>query len=99
MLAMGLFASGYPQHEENVTSLTGQLVGIAVMIGVGLVPGYLISLLLKRAGLLRVSREVELAGLDVAELGIEGVVPAAVSGEAQGTSIEVDEHQARSQLP
>jgi len=79
MLAMGLLASGYPQHE-NVTSLTGQLIGIGVMIGVGFVPGYLISLGLNRAGLLRVSREVELAGLDVAELQIEGVVPAGSAG-------------------
>ena len=74
---MGLFDSGYPQHEI-LSSLKGQLVGIAVMIGVGFVAGYLISLVLKRFGLLRVSREVELAGLDVAELGIEGVVPAGV---------------------
>ena len=80
MLAMGLFASGYPQHEI-LSSLKGQLVGIAVMIGVGFVPGYLISLVLDRSGLLRVSREVELAGLDVAELGIEGVVPAGAIGE------------------
>ena len=50
-------------------------------IGVGFVPGYLISLVLDRSGLLRVSREVELAGLDVAELGIEGVVPAGAIGE------------------
>jgi ammonia channel protein AmtB len=75
MLAMGLFASGYPQHG-NFTSLTGQLIGMAVMVGVGFVPGYLLSLLLDRFGTLRVSRETELAGLDVAELGIEGVVPA-----------------------
>ena len=80
MLAMGLFASGYPQHEI-LSSLKGQLVGIAVMIGVGFVPGYLISLVLDRSGLLRVSREVELAGLDVAELGIEGGGPAGTIGE------------------
>ena len=75
MLAMGLFASGYPQHDQ-VTSLQGQLVGMAVMVAVGFLPGYLISLGLKGAGLLRVSTEAELAGLDVAELGISGVVPA-----------------------
>ncbi len=75
MLAMGLFAAGYPQHG-NVTSLSGQLIGMAVMVAVGFVPGYLLSLVLDRFGRLRVSRETELAGLDVAELGIEGVVPA-----------------------
>tara|TARA_B100000029_G_C17513541_1_gene937205 strand:+ start:234 stop:1532 length:1299 start_codon:yes stop_codon:yes gene_type:complete len=75
MLAMGVFASGYPQHE-HFSSLQGQVVGIAVMIGVGFVPGYGISWVLHRCGVLRVSREAELAGLDISELGIEGVVPA-----------------------
>jgi len=75
MLAMGIFASGYPQHAI-FTSLSGQLLGIAVMASLGFVPGYVLSLLLKMKNLLRVSEEDELLGLDIAELGIEGVVPA-----------------------
>ena len=92
MLAMGLFASGYPQHE-NVTSLTGQLVGIAVMIGVGLVPGYLISLALSRAGLLRVSPDAELAGLDVADLGVVPIVLDGTGHQGQAAAIPPYEHQ------
>ncbi len=75
MLAMGIFAAGYPQHAM-FTSLSGQLLGIAVMASLGFVPGYVLSLLLKMKNLLRVSEEDELLGLDIAELGIEGVVPA-----------------------
>ena len=74
MLAMGLFASGYPQHELT-TSLGAQLLGMAVMASLGFVPGYLLSLALKKGNLLRVSEEDERLGLDLAELGIEGVVP------------------------
>ena len=74
MLAMGLFASGYPQHEL-MTSLGAQLLGMAVMASLGFVPGYLLSLALKKRNLLRVSEEDERLGLDLAELGIEGVVP------------------------
>ena len=75
MLAMGLFASGYPQHNLK-TSLGGQLLGMLVMAALGFVPGYLLSLILRLTNRLRVSPEDELRGLDIAELGIEGVVPA-----------------------
>ena len=74
MLAMGIFASGYPQHTQ-ATSLVGQLVGIAVMANIGFWPGYLLSLALKKKSLLRVRAEDERMGLDIADLGIEGVVP------------------------
>jgi Amt family ammonium transporter len=74
MLAMGIFAAGYPQNA-NFTSLGAQLLGMGVMAALGFVPGYALSLLLKAGDLLRVSREDELLGLDVAELGITGVVP------------------------
>ena len=79
MLAMGLFASGYPQHEI-LSSLKGQLVGIAVMIGVGFVPGYLISLVLDRSGLFRVSREVAPARRDLPAPGRRAVGPGAPTG-------------------
>ena len=66
------------------------------MIGVGLVPGYLISLTLNRVGLLRVSPDAELAGLDVAALG---VVPIGLDGTGhQGLATEIppNEHQSES---
>ena len=72
---MGLFASGYPQHGLK-TSLGGQLLGMLIMVALGFIPGYLLSLILKLANQLRVSREDELKGLDIAELCIKGVTPA-----------------------
>ena len=48
---------------------------MVVMATLGFVPGYLLSLALKKKNLLRVSKEDELMGLDIAELGIQGVVP------------------------
>lgn len=82
MLAMGLFASGYPQHEK-FTSLSGQLAGLVVMVLLGFLPGYLLSFLLKKCNLLRVSPEHEREGLDCSELGIQGVVPAATPVSSQ----------------
>ena len=75
MLAVGIFAGGYPQHAL-FTSLSAQLLGIAVMASLGFVPGYLLSFALKKMNLLRVSAEDELLGLDIAELGMGDVVPA-----------------------
>ena len=40
-------------------------------IGLGFIPGYAFSWLLKKFNLLRVSAEVEEKGLDLSELGIE----------------------------
>lgn len=73
-LVVGLFASGYPQGEGvPLTSLFGQFVGVFICIVVlGFLPGYGTSWILKKKNLLRVSREEEIEGLDIADLGIEG---------------------------
>ena len=73
-LVVGLFASGYPQGEGvPLTSLFGQFVGVFICIVVlGFLPGYGTSWILKKMNLLRVSREEEIEGLDIADLGIEG---------------------------
>lgn len=64
-LAVGIFAAGYPTGANNVpTSLGGQLLGMAVFLPLGFVPGYVVSWLFKRAGLLRIPEEIELAGQD-----------------------------------
>ena len=72
VLAVGIFASGYPalQGDAGVvtTSLMGQIVGIIVIFLLGIVPGYACSLILKSLGLLRVSKEAEIAGLDPAKV-------------------------------
>ncbi len=72
--AAGIVLWGYPSspdallgHEEPWARITpwGQLIGAIIMFWVlGFIPGYVLSWILKQAGLLRVPREVELAGLD-----------------------------------
>jgi Amt family ammonium transporter len=67
---VGIFAGGYPTGLDNVeSSFGGQLVGMLTFLPLGFLPGYLISLALKKMNLLRVPPEVELEGLDLAEFG------------------------------
>jgi ammonia channel protein AmtB len=43
----------------------GQFIGAIIMFWVlGFIPGYILSWILKKVGLLRIPREVEIAGLD-----------------------------------
>lgn len=74
VFAAGFVLWGYPSspdallgHETPWAPITpwGQLIGAIIMFWVlGFIPGYILSYILKMAGLLRVPREVELAGLD-----------------------------------
>ncbi|MEH6478235.1 MAG: hypothetical protein V7727_21250, partial [Sneathiella sp.] len=72
VIAVGIFAAGYPALAGDVsvatTSFWGQLVGLIVMALCGFVPGYLISLIMKAMGKLRVPEDVEIAGLDITEV-------------------------------
>ncbi len=68
IIALGIFASGYPHVDAPATSLAGQLGGAAVMTVLGFGSGFLASLGLKKLGLLRSAPEAELLGLDAAEL-------------------------------
>ncbi len=73
VLAVGIFASGYPalqgaEGEVPTISLMGQIVGIVIMFLLGIVPGYVCSLILKGVGLLRVPEEAEIAGLDLTKV-------------------------------
>ena len=72
MLAVGLFAAGYPAAGDiPPTSFMGQLISAAVMALVGFIPGYGISAIMKAAGWLRVPDHVQKAGIDKAELGLQ----------------------------
>ncbi|XSG83008.1 MAG: ammonium transporter [Methyloligella sp. ZOD6] len=68
----GIFAAGYIQQTGQAPiNFFGQLGGTFIgAILLGFVPGYLVSLLLKSLGLLRVSTEYEEEGLDLKELGV-----------------------------
>ena len=72
VMAVGIFAAGYPalQGDPGVvtTSFVGQLVGSVVMFLLGFVPGYVVSFILKSIGLLRVSEGAEINGLDVTKV-------------------------------
>ncbi len=67
VMAVGIFASGYPALAIDggaTTSFIGQLVGCIVMALCGIVPGYIVSAIFKAMGSLRVPEAAELAGLD-----------------------------------
>jgi len=68
VVAAGILLWGYPSSPDpSFAAITpwGQFIGAMIMFWVlGFIPGYILSYILKSAGLLRVPREVELAGLD-----------------------------------
>jgi ammonia channel protein AmtB len=69
LIAVGLFAAGYPNiNGAPDTGIVGQLVGLAVCAGLGFGTGWLASKALAMAGKLRTPPEVEILGLDLAEI-------------------------------
>jgi ammonia channel protein AmtB len=69
VLVAGIFLAGYPNTDGNPSiSFWGQAVGALVFIALGFIPTYLVSLALKKAGMLRIPAEVELQGLDLSEV-------------------------------
>lgn len=71
VVAVGIFAAGYPALTTEgaaTISLMGQIVGALVVIGLGFVSGYVVSLIVKMLGLLRAPREAEIMGLDRAKV-------------------------------
>lgn len=74
MLVLGVMASGMPgldafAPEGTATvSFVGQLVGSVVFILLGIVPGYIVSAILKSVGMLRVPDAVQERGLDVVKV-------------------------------
>lgn len=89
VLSVGIFASGYPGLPgEGATEISflGQLIGAVMMFLCGFVPGYVISLIMKMMGLLRVSEGAEMAGLDPTK------VPAVAYPEGIPVSPESEAH-------
>ncbi|CAN5382279.1 ammonium transporter [soil metagenome] len=69
LLVAGIFLSGYPNTDGNPSiSFWGQAVGALVFAALGFIPCYLLSLLMKKVGMLRIPPEVEIQGLDLTEV-------------------------------
>lgn len=78
IVACGIFASGYPSAVGGpAISFLGQFASMIVYLLLGFIPGYALSWVLKSFGILRSSKEAEIAGLDLAE------VPATAYPEAR----------------
>lgn len=50
----------------------GQIVGAVVFFLLGFVPGYVVSLILKMMGMLRIPEGAEIAGMDMVKVPAEG---------------------------
>jgi len=73
LIMFGVWGSGLPALQgEGVAqvSLLGQLVAAVVFFLLGFVPGYVVSFILKKMGLLRVSEDAEILGLDPTKVPI-----------------------------
>lgn len=73
-VVVGVAAGGFPQGEGiPAINLGTQILGVVLFAGLlGFLPGYGCSWVMKRFDLLRVSPEEEVAGLDLADLGVPG---------------------------
>lgn len=94
VLMAGVFLHGYPNTDGNPSiSFWGQAIGAVVFAALGFIPAYLVSLGLKKVGLLRIPKAVEEQGLDLTEVPAtpypEGipvtVMPLNGGGELVGT--------------
>ena len=91
VVMLGVFASGFPAlqgaaGDAPTISLMGQIVGAVVFFALGFIPGYVVSLLLKGMGMLRVPAHVEEAGLDVVKVPAQGYpegIPASAPPKSQ----------------
>ncbi|QGX98826.1 ammonium transporter [Roseovarius faecimaris] len=71
LVLLGIFGSGYPAllgEGAPTVSFVGQLVGAVVFIAIGLITGYVTSLILKMLGMLRVPAAAEELGLDTVKV-------------------------------
>jgi ammonia channel protein AmtB len=72
VVGLGIF-SGFPNVTEVVpnVSFIGQLASALVMAALGFIPGFSLSFLMAKAGILRVPPKAEEMGLDVVEVPLE----------------------------
>ena len=85
LIMFGVWGAGLPalQGEGVATvSLVGQIVGAVVFFLLGFVPGYVVSFILNMFGMLRVSEEAELAGLDTTKVPMQAY-PEGITASAE----------------
>ena len=73
LIILGILANGYPAIQGDTVptvSFSGQLIGAVVFFLLGFIPGYIVSLILKKFGLLRVDEQAEIAGLDMTKVPV-----------------------------
>lgn len=88
VVLVGVFAGGTPNVGDlPPISFTGQLISAVVMVGLGFIPGYGLSLLLKKFNILRVPESSEDIGIDEVELTAkpypEATVPSQVGNKTE----------------
>jgi len=87
VVVLGIFGSGMPglgafAPEGTVAiSIWGQFVGAVVMFLLGFVPGYIVSWLVHKAGMLRVPEAVQIKGLDPVKVPAQAYPEAMVSSD------------------
>lgn len=90
VVMLGVFASGFPAlqgaaGDAPTINLMGQIIGAVVFFLLGFVPGYGVSLILKKFGMLRVREGAEIAGMDTVKVPAqgypEGIPPSATPAE------------------
>jgi Amt family ammonium transporter len=83
-----VFGSGIPglgaaAPEGTVAiSLYGQIVGAVVMFLLGFVPGYVVSWLVHKAGMLRIPESVQIKGLDAVKVPAQAYPESMVSDDS-----------------
>ena len=88
LLVLGILGSGIPglgafAPEDTVAiSFFGQLVGAVVMFLLGFVPGYVVSWLVDKAGMLRIPDAVQEKGLDAVKVPAQAYPESMVSAES-----------------
>ena len=73
VIMLGIWGSGFPAlqgaaGDAPTISFVGQVVGAIVFFLCGFVPGYIVSLILKMMGMLRIREGAELAGMDAVKV-------------------------------
>lgn len=100
LLAVGIFAAGYPGAEGiPAISFMGQLKGAITMALLGFVPALVCGVILRIFGVLRVRNEVEVLGLDVAEIPSQGYPEFAVWEEASAAIEDMPPRRDPGDLP